>query len=246
MSDKEKPQQPPHKLNNTGMKPTLKSENFWNNNREEIYSWFQKEAPSLGELYAGALTMLYETHLPGWSRFIAHAVREIRNRLPGVISGIEDTGLVQYKNMMDEISRMWEKAGLPLNGSLPISVTKSGKIPTTSKVIPHKILKRVIALIKEHNKGRKKPLDSAKNLFLGPDREISEVHESLRPVIDQWLKITGWFMGKAHDSSKIDSHIDFREFRRQFELFEATLGALLRGFFTTIGELDEILEEANS
>ena len=70
--------------------------------------------------------------------------------------------------------------------------------------------------------------------------------ESLHPVIDQLLQITGWFVGKAHDSGKTDSNVDFKEFRRQFELFETSLGAILRGFFATIGELDEILEEANS
>jgi len=80
---------------------------------------------------------------------------------------------------------------------------------------------------------------------LGPDRELSEISEALRPVIDQWLNITDWFMRKAHDSGKADSDVDIREFRRQFDVFEATLGALLRGFFATIGELDEILEETN-
>ncbi len=32
----------------------------------------------------------------------------------------------------------------------------------------------------------------------------------------------------------------------QFENFEATLFALVRGFFKTLEELDEILEDANS
>jgi hypothetical protein len=228
------------------MNTRFETAHYWNNYRAEIYSWFQKDAPSLGELYVSALDMLYVSPLPGWSRFVSHAVREIRNRLPEIISGVRDTSNVQYVNRLDEIASVWDKQGLPLDGSLPTNITQFDNIPTDSIPIPRRIFKKISVLIKEHNDGRIKAVDSAKNLFLGPDREPSVVSESLRPVIDQWLQITGWFVGKAHDSGKTDSNVDFKEFRRQFELFETTLGAILREFFATMSELDEILEEANS
>ena len=173
-------------------------------------------------------------------------MREIRNRLPEIISGIRNTSNVPYVNRLDDIANIWDRQGLPLDGSLPTSVTQYDNIPTDSIPIPRRIFEKMSVLIKEHNDGRIRVVDSAKNLFLGPDRESSVVSESLHPVIDQWLQITGWFVGKAHDSGKTDSNVDFKEFRRQFELFETSLGAILRGFFATIGELDEILEEANS
>lgn len=247
MNDNEQPQSP-WDLNKDHSNSPLETAHYWNEHRAEIYLWFQKDAPSLGELYVGALHMLYEQPLAGWSRFVSHTVREIRNRLPEIISGIRSAGSVQYVNRLDEIAVMWKREGLPLDGSLPTSVTQSNDIPTESIPIPlpHRIFGRISLLINEHDAGRIRSADSAKRLFLGPDREFLEVSDSLRPVINQWLQITGWFMGKAHDSGKTDNSVDIEEFRRQFELFEATLGALLRGFFTTIGELDAILEEANS
>ena len=224
---------------------SLQKEAFWNEYRSEIYSWFQQNAESLGELYLGALRMIHWPSFPGRVRFVSHAVRDIGNRLPEIISGMRDAHNVQYVNKLDEISKVWEKEGFPLDGSLPISVTKGEKLPSDSIPIRHKVFKKISTLIKDHNDGRQRPVDKAKRLFLGPDREPSEISEALRPVIDQWLNITDWFMRKAHDSGKTDNDVDIREFRRQFDIFEATLGALLRGFFATIGELDEILEETN-
>jgi len=224
---------------------SFEKEAFWNEYRLEIYSWFKQNAESLGEVYFGALKMIHGPSFPGRVRFISHAVRDIGNRLPEVISGVRNAHNVQYVNKLDEISNMWERAGYPLDGFLPISVTEGEKLPSDSIPIPHKIFRKISALIKDHNDGRQRPVDKAKRLFLGPDRELSEVSEALRPVVDQWLNITDWFMRKAHDSGKTDNDVDIREFRGQFDIFEATLGALLRGFFATIGELDEILEEAN-
>jgi hypothetical protein len=44
-------------------------------------------AASLADLYEGAVVMLYESILLGRTRFIGHAVREIRNRLPDAFAG---------------------------------------------------------------------------------------------------------------------------------------------------------------
>jgi hypothetical protein len=64
--------------------------------------------------------------------------------------------------------------------------------------------------------------------------------------MQQWLEVTGWFMKRAHDSCRIDAYCSEDELRGNFELFESTLGALVRGFFATVEELDEILEDANA
>ena len=58
MNDKEQPQFP-NDLNNAQMSNRFETAHYWNNHRAEIYSWFQKDAPSLGELYVSALHMLY-------------------------------------------------------------------------------------------------------------------------------------------------------------------------------------------
>jgi len=68
----------------------------------------------------------------------------------------------------------------------------------------------------------------------------------MRPIIMHWLEVTEWFVKRVHHPGTRDERVNPRELREHFELFEATLRALIRGFFKTVEELDEILEEANS
>jgi hypothetical protein len=64
--------------------------------------------------------------------------------------------------------------------------------------------------------------------------------------VHQWLDVTEWFVKRVHDSGTQDISIDEGEFVHRFELFETTLGALVRAFFKTVEGLDEVLEDANS
>ena len=214
----------------------------------EIIRWFHRNAPSLGELYLGALEMIHwsPTGFPGRARFVSHAVREIRNRLPEVISGFKSKPAVQYKNIVDEISKMWKRSRLPLDGSLPQAVSELEESLTGSIPLPEMVFSKIVRLIKDHDCARQKPIDAAKLLFSGKTQEELDLGDNLRPVVDQWLSVTNWFVKKAHDSGSVDSDIDSIQFEKYFGIFETTLRALLKGFFATIEELDEILEEANS
>jgi hypothetical protein len=64
----------------------------WPRKRRDLLEWLRKTSPSLAEIYEGAVVLLFDRQVPGFSRFVSHAVREIRNRLPGVISGTVSAG----------------------------------------------------------------------------------------------------------------------------------------------------------
>ena len=53
-------------------------------------------------------------------------------------------------------------------------------------------------------------------------------------------------MKRAHDDGRCDGECPRDELERQFALFEKTLMAIVRQFYTAIDELDQILEDANS
>jgi len=238
--------QNPEQPNSLAMMPQSNIEKFWTEPRREIYSWFQRNAPSLGELYLGSLRIIYIPLFPGRVRFVSHAVREIRNRLPEVISGFRSNPTVQYKNKLDEISKIWKRNGLPIDGSLPQTIAKSEESLSDSIPLPKILYGRISRLVKDHDEARQKPIDAAKRLFSGTTQEDLDLGNNLRPVVDQWLSITKWFVKNAHDSGTVDNDVDQQEFRKNFEIFETTLGALLKGFFATIEDLDEILEDTNS
>jgi hypothetical protein len=191
---------------------------------------------------------MYEIPLPGQMRLVSHIVREIRNRLPEVISGTKGGGQLDYKSRLDDLAKAWQNAGFSLEGSIP-GLVESTAQPTLSSpdvTLPQHLFRKIAILIKDHETTRTKPEDAAIRLFEACAPENQQLRDTLRPVVLQWLEVTGWFMRRAHDSGKVDADCDGNEFRRQFELFELALGALAREFFATVEGLDEILEDANS
>ncbi|CAD7781428.1 MAG: hypothetical protein KIIPBIDF_01469 [Candidatus Methanoperedenaceae archaeon GB50] len=223
-------------------------ESYWTPSRLDLCSWFQRNAPSLGELYKGSVQMLFGEKIPGRIRFVAHAVREIRNRLPDILSGMVSGPVLQYKNRLDDIATDWEKAGLPINGSLPISINSEEKLGLlNSRVyLPIELYRKISILIKDHIRTRQTPEDKAIQLFEALAPENQNMRNQLRPVVKQWLAVTEWFVRKAHDSGKTEDEFDIEEFIKKFELFEKILYTLIRPFFENLEELDEILEEANT
>jgi hypothetical protein len=233
---------------------------YWNETRRELRAWFERNAPSLGELYEGALRMVFDEKFPGRVRFVSHAVREIRNNLPNAVvralmsrlsnddspTGYKNEPSLQYKNRLDEISELWEKYGLPLDGAIPIKVTGKELPLTTGVPIPIEVYRKVSKLIRDHIQTREKPKEAAQRLFQAIDPKNKDAEGILRPRIYHWIKITEWFVERAHERGATDDMMGADELKKRFEIFEAALSAMLREFFKTEGELNAILEEANS
>jgi hypothetical protein len=76
----------------------------WTTSRLEIRAWLYEQAPSLAELYEGAVCLIFEKPISGRVRFVAHAVREIRNQLPNYISGGNTGGRLEYKDEVEKLS----------------------------------------------------------------------------------------------------------------------------------------------
>jgi hypothetical protein len=223
----------------------------WTASRRELRTWLRRDAPSLAELYEGAVLLLFDAPIPGYTRFVAHGVREIRNRLPDITSGTKSGGYLDYKTRFDALVVVWKKAGFATDGAFPGS--KMGDSPGAAIAeeapLPREVVVMVASLVAEHEAARERPMDAAIRLFEGVLPENQKFKDTLRPVAVQWLEITQWFMKKTHDSGMTDKDLDLAELRKKFGLFELTLLGIVRGFstfFATTKELDEILEDANS
>lgn len=230
-----------------GEPENFKLPDYWTPLRRELCDWFKRNAPSLGELYEGAVEMVFREDFPGRVRFVSHAVREIRNRLPNVIAGYKAGIQLQYKNRLDAVLKVWKTYGLPLDGSLPEQITRENPLPSSDYLpIPLDIYTMVAQLVSDHEKTRETPREAAKRLFeaIDPNNNVSEAF--LRPRIEFWIKSTEWFVERAHDRGEIDENMGAEEFKERFEIFEKMLFSMIREFFKTMEELDAILEEANS
>lgn len=221
-----------------------KADPYWNGLRLELKGWMSRNAPMLEELYVGALHILHSPGFPGKARFVAHAVREIANKLPEAITGIKAQRF-EWQNKLDGILVSWERAGLSLDGTMPEPNSGQNSAPSTDVLIPRKVAQDVAEVLSEYAAGRETNREKARRLFEGVDPKNQRARDALTPIVTQWLSLAEWFMKIVHVPTATNPAVDATELQKQFELFEITLGALTREFFKTIGDLDAILENTN-
>jgi hypothetical protein len=101
-------------------------------------------------------------------------------------------------------------------------------------------------LLRDDELARAKPRDTARRVLAIAAPEHADVIETLEPIVQHWIEVTSWFMKRAHDDGRCDGECPRDELERQFALFEKTLMAIVRQFYTAVDELDQILEDANS
>jgi hypothetical protein len=214
--------------------------------QEGIIDWFrQNRAPELAGLYSGAVIMLNDPRFPGRVRFIAHAVREIRNELPNVADEPRVPRPLQYKARVDEISGVWEE-----NVVLPSIDERAGvagaEIPTDALVGMRGLLYDMLArLIQEHRVAGEKPRMAAERLIKARAPEASSSQRHMERAIRHWLRVTDWFVGCVHLHRGEGRIVDDAGLEAKFAEFEDALWTLLRPFLEVVEELDEILGEAN-
>lgn len=208
----------------------------------ELARWLRSHSPSLTELYEGAVRALDERS-SGHVRFAAHAVREIANSLPEAISGVKRTGRLDYPTRLDQVRAIWIEAGILKAELTPDSLPS---LDVTTITLSMESAKPILDLLREHHEARARPIEAARRMFVAAVPENATFDEALQPIMQQWLKVTKWFMKHAHDNGRCDADVPLNEFMRKFELFESTLMAISRQFYSNVGELDEILEDANS
>jgi len=216
----------------------------WTTARQELLAWLKRNAPSLAELYEGAVELLYRHPLPGRTRFVGHAVREIRNRLPDAISGSTRGSRLDYTKRLKTISAAWINAGLHehnIPSGEEFHSPPSAEDPRIPVEIPSEIHRLIDDLVADHLKIPETRAEAAGRFFEACAPENKTFREILRPVVRNWMTVTDWFMDLTHDSGETDAVCDEQELRRKFELFESILGSLIRAFFASLDELDEIL-----
>lgn len=150
------------------------------------------------------------------------------------------------KRRLDYTTRLDEITNLP-GASLLLADLGGPTAPSTTPVmIDRAVATKVAELLQDHLATRTKPFGAARRLFQGMAPENAPWDDTLNPVLDQWLKVTKWFVGRAHVSQDTDSHFPSEDLRHNFSLFEKALAAAIRPFFTTLEELDAILQNANN
>jgi len=169
---------------------------YWNADRDAITVWLHGKKPSLAELYRSAVMMLEsDPPFPGRTRLIAHAVREIGNRLPEAVT------LKEYKEKADTtiktgtIVRLWND--LPRAEAVGSPLTEQGAVPARPELsISVELYGAIEDLVREFEK----PDAHRRRKF----QEMIEVatdagiKADVSPaVVQRWIAVTDWCVFRA-------------------------------------------------
>jgi hypothetical protein len=205
--------------------------------RQELLVWFQKNAAPLAGAYEGAIRLLDNIHFPGRVHFIAHAGREIADRLVFVLDPQLSGSRVQYEDLMDPILKSWP-------GQMLANETEDGAPSRDEVTIDYKLATMIDSLVDFHRDRRQRP-SASELLFRFLMRNEPSWAEVNQRLVAEFSKIRRWFMELTHVRQKKAPEVEEDELQAQFGKFERMLHSFVGSFFTGTAEIDEILRQAN-
>jgi hypothetical protein len=208
-----------------------------NEKQKRIYDWLKGLESNLSELYWGATKLIEDKTFPGRERFICHAVREIRNRLPEAVAGEGILKRFDYTKEIEELANAYERAGL---GGVRI---KDGDEQGVEQKIPQEIMVRLNSLVSEHRAVAQRNRENVTKLLIALEPENKSMQSSLRPIAGQWMRETEWFVGRAHEGEK--ARVEEEELVERFAKFENTLYALCGYFYDGMDRIEDLIRKAN-
>lgn len=208
--------------------------------QESIYQALSALNPALADLYEGARCILAaDQPLPGWARFVPHAIREIVGRLPDSLEVV--TGpRIEYVNRLDAIAIRWEGTGLPLEGFGFARQDQSAATPTLE--VPIELLEEIASLVLENHER----LTRKERLRRLVDTQAPDAN---RDAADRWVEqlssVQKWAERHAHQPTSPPPERALDAYRVEFGRFEAVIAGLLAEYGPNKGALDDILAETN-
>ena len=180
--------------------------------RRRILEWLKANAPALAPVYDGAVRMIQEPEFPGRVHFVAHAIREIMNRLPDAIdNGRKSSHRTDYIELVNPIDNCWKK----------------GKPPTAD------CCKTVEDLLREHQATDTKNREKARKLY----RTLTQSEPSPQ-TIKTWMQTRKLSEKRVHVRNKPMDLNDEKEIIKTFEELERILQLLLSTPYEDTDELE--------
>jgi hypothetical protein len=214
----------------------------WTADRRGVFQWLELKAEPLAPVYAAAVALVENKDFPARVPFVAHAMREIRNRLPELIGSPVSAPRADYQALVARVQEEWEGADLPeFRGSVAgvgAEPSDSGP-PVYDRLGP--LLATISDLLRGHAAGTSRNRETARQLF-----EVVGGGPPPLYVLQAWLSGARWAQSYAHVRRELVTIDDEKSMVAQFERFEQALIALARRSYENMDELDEILGAANT
>ena len=222
--------------------PDSDGESWRTPERVALVRWLNRYAPALAPLYVGALRLAVLDGFPGRVHFIAHAVREICNRLPGALGPRVKRRDAGYEPLTDKIHDQWLAGGLPEDGSLrfPDESAPPASGPRRQEV-PVELLESVGKLIADHNEA-KANREAREKAGFSALSDLGFTPLFVRKIWRKRKRDAHKFAHAADDPLPAEADTEWVE---EFYTLEQDLIAISRHSYENLDELDRLLAEAN-
>lgn len=194
--------------------------------RRRILEWLEVKAPTLAPVYDGAVRMILEPKFPGRVHFIAHAMREIMNRLPNIFA--EDgksSGHTDYPKLTNAIADHW---------SWSPSTSDSEQV-----LISIRCADAIQNLVQRHQPIPGEARAKAIRLFKKSISNEPPIH-----TIKLWESTRKWAASKTHVGITNHELEDNELITKHFDNLDTLLRAILNRSYENMDELDEVLESS--
>lgn len=212
---------------------------WWTPERIRLHGWLLERASHLAPVYRGALQMAVDESFPGRVHFVAHAIREIRNRLPHAIAGVEKRGPT-YETLATKLRAEWKEAGFPSDGSLPLGARSEPSVSGPGHEVSVGLIRAVGDLVGANARASGNSKRQARRLL----REIWGT-EPPPYVVDRWFHRDDWITQYMHVDDKPHVQEAEMEVAEAFKEFETALIAISNRSYENLEALDELLASAN-
>ena len=216
---------------------------WWNADRAGLHGWLDRNAPHLAPLYLAALRMTMDEGFPARVHLIAHAIREIRNRLPDALDGALQLPKSKYPKYVGKLYERWVEEGLPTDGSGP-SMDESAEATSTAVgyVVSSEFISAVGVLVAHHTE-----LEAGRDALRMPRFEaLAGPGPHPQHVWKGWRDASRSAERFAHARNEMLPPGADGKWTANFLAFERFLLVISKRAQENIADLDVLLREANS
>ncbi|WP_140162558.1 hypothetical protein [Billgrantia desiderata] len=208
-----------------------------NTEQKRVFEWLNDDLslPVFAEAYKGAAILITQ-RTAGYVSFVAHAGRDLMNRLASTVADIKSER-VQYQQHIDKLQDDWREEWRFSNELSP-EVAEKGHL------IPVGVCQKISTLVDEHKSGRMRSSE-ADGLFFSTFLDYSDKDKVPSNFLLEWRAAKNWFLSHAHLREKPFRAETDNDMVKHFNCLDGYLYIAASSQYDRLKDLNEILDATN-
>ena len=202
--------------------------------QKQICKWISEvlQLPYHANVFEGAVNIL-KTKPAGYGLFVAHAGRDLMNRLVRDFRG-DKSKKVDYPALVNKISEFWD-----------YPQTNTFDIESKPFEIKQPLRDKIDDLVRKHNEGTKRS-EKTRYLFFSEFFDYEDKDSVPKNIAIDWKNLKNFFDNYAHIGKDM-GNVEFdKNIKSNFEKLQHYFKIASESQYRLVRKLDEILEDANS